>query len=214
MEGVMDCLNCGGHINLIQQDYSFDTKELGIVVIPLVNFYTCGDCGDKSLLAKEARRVDAYINAKVAAAIGDLPIGSFITLNEAAELLGISKQAFSKHKRISRGFIYFVRKGNQKLYYKPSVEKFRDSQDGRILLLQSSLLDRVSKIQDTDMATWFKEFLLVSPPSANPLFNLTTGEASPSKHIASYSSTNVIHFPTHKASQNSGFLDDVQEAIH
>jgi hypothetical protein len=76
--------------------------------------------------------VTEYAATKIAKAIHQLPIGLFISAGAAADVLGVTKQAFSKNSRIKRGFIYSCKAGDKKLFFRPSVEAFSKSNDGRI----------------------------------------------------------------------------------
>ena len=51
-----------------------------------------------------------------------MPIGNFIATNEAASILGVTKQAFSKNPKIKRGLIYCKKMGARKFFLKKSVE--------------------------------------------------------------------------------------------
>jgi hypothetical protein len=66
------------------------------------------------------------------------PLNAFISATETASILGISRQALHKHKRIRRGFIYCTTFGEKKvrLYLKNSVLQFKKTGDGRFPLRQ------------------------------------------------------------------------------
>jgi len=132
----MKCVYCDRQMTTKLKNYPYETKELGMITIPDVEFYACTrrNCNNELLSEKEAMRVDSIIDEKIREAVNNLPIGQFIDLNETAEILGKTKQAISKSKRIKRGFIYSVEISKKKLYYKPSVEAFGKDGDGRILI--------------------------------------------------------------------------------
>jgi len=69
--------------------------------------------------------------------IENLPFNDFITAPEACRILGISRQAFHKHRRIRKGFIYRAKTGGITLYSKRSVLLFRSNDDGRFPLNES-----------------------------------------------------------------------------
>ncbi|QSV46240.1 helix-turn-helix domain-containing protein [Geobacter benzoatilyticus] len=131
----MRCDMCNGAVSSVIGSISFASKVLGRILVPHVKHSKCRDCGDISIDFNESKKIHDFISKKESDAIYSLPIGDFISLNEAADILGITKQAFSKHSRIKRGFIYSVTIDNKKLFYKKSVEEFkRTGKDGRIML--------------------------------------------------------------------------------
>jgi len=84
-----------------------------------------------------SQKVAKHVLEKQREAIASLSIGEFITSKEAAEILKVSKQAFSKNSKIKRGFIYSVKIGNRNLYHSRSVSLFGERGDGRFPLLTS-----------------------------------------------------------------------------
>jgi hypothetical protein len=131
----MLCDLCNGSRSIVIGSISFKSKPLGTIFVPGIRHSTCRGCGEISIDFEETKKINAYVEKKEAEAILSLPIGDFISLNEAAIILGKTKQAFSKDSRIKRGFIYSVMVDNRKLYYKKSVEAFKQTgKDGRILI--------------------------------------------------------------------------------
>lgn len=129
------CGLCNGQLLEITGPYEVNSKALGIVKVPEVHRFQCSECGDVTLPSEEAGKVSHFTANKVEETIKLLPIGQFIPADQAANILGVSKQAFSKNKRIKRGFIYFTELGNSKVYFEPSVEAFAANNDGRISLV-------------------------------------------------------------------------------
>jgi len=111
-----NCEYCGGTITTVKTVLSFKNMALGTVSAPDIEQHV----------------------------INNLPVSDFISLNQAADLLGISKQAFSKHPRVKRGFIYSTTIDNKKFFYKRSVEAFRDTKDGRVEIDGCVLLQLIS----------------------------------------------------------------------
>lgn len=136
----MLCDLCNGTRSIIIGGLSFKSRPLGSIYVPSIRYSKCRDCGDVSIDFEETKKINTYIKKKEAEAICSLPIGEFISSNEAAVLLGKTKQAFSKDSRIKRGFIYHVVVDGRKLYYKKSVEEFkRTGKDGRINIQLSTM---------------------------------------------------------------------------
>ena len=130
----MKCLKCNRDLKENFGGFAFASKELGKIRVPDIYWLQCLGCGDTFLSAGEGQKITDYIRAEIIAKIGKLPIGSFVTANEASSILGMSKQAFSKHRRIKRGFIHSYDFDGKKYYYKDSVLAFKESGDGRVLL--------------------------------------------------------------------------------
>jgi len=130
----MDCHGCSGKIIEVKKDYHFESKALGIVQVPNITFHECTSCGKRVINFQEAKKVTDFVHKKELQALCRLPIGEFLSQNQAAEILEMSKQAFSKNSRIKRGFIYFVQIDGKKFYYSRSVEQFKKNRDGRIRL--------------------------------------------------------------------------------
>ncbi len=128
------CEYCDGKITKVKTSLPFKSKALGTVTVPDIEQYTCSKCGNSSLSLDEANKVSQYVRDKEQHVISNLPVCDFISLNQAAELLDITKQAFSKHPRIKRGFIYSTTIDGKKFFYKRSVEAFKETRDGRISL--------------------------------------------------------------------------------
>lgn len=143
----MRCDICNGTKCKVIGSISFRSRPLGEILVPGIEHTKCCNCGDISIGYNETKKINKYILEKENEAISSLPIKHFISQNEAAEILNVSKQAFSKNSRIQRGFIYSVTIDNKKLYYKKSVEEFkRSGKDGRINICQHIVSQNVSKV--------------------------------------------------------------------
>lgn len=132
----MRCALCNGNIVNKTGDLPFESKTLGRLSIPDISFEECQSCGDKLLSPQDSDKVVKYVRQKEQEAIENMPIGDFIPANEAAKMLGITKQAFSKRPKIKRGLIFSVAKGTRKLFLKKSVELFKKKGNGKFLLSQ------------------------------------------------------------------------------
>ena len=130
----MKCGLCNNELILKKGDVEFDSRSLGRVLVPNLKFYECETCGDKLLSPKESDKAIDYIANRENQLIKKLPIGEFLTANEAAKILKITKQAFSKHPKIKRGLIYSINIGNRKYYHEKSVSLFKEIKNGKFLL--------------------------------------------------------------------------------
>ena len=130
----MKCALCNGRLIKKLGPIEFNSKTIGRILVPNLKFLECNNCGDKIFTPKESDKAIDFIAEKERDAITALPIRDFITANEAAKILGITKQAFSKHPKIKRGLIYFVKIGNRKYYNRKSIELFKEKSNGKYLL--------------------------------------------------------------------------------
>ena len=138
------CEYCDGTVTRITGALPFKSKALGTVVsVPDIEQHKCSKCGNTVISLDEADKVADFIKNREQHVINNLPVSDFISLNQAADLLGISKQAFSKHPRVKRGFIYSITIDNKKFFYKRSVEAFRDTKDGRVSLSWPSIINQI-----------------------------------------------------------------------
>ena len=143
MSQKTNCEQCDGEIATVITALPFRSKALGTVDVPDVEQYVCTTCGDSTLSLDEANKVSQFIRDKEQHIIDNLPACDFLSLNQAAEVLGITKQAFSKHPRIKRGFIYSMTIDNKKFYYKRSVEAFKETRDGRVSLSYHAVVKQI-----------------------------------------------------------------------
>ena len=144
----MKCGLCNNELILKKGDVEFDSRSIGRVLVPNLKFYECEICGDKLLSPKESDKAIEYIANKENQLIKKLPIGEFITANEAAKILKITKQAFSKHPKIKRGLIYSIKIGNRKYYHEKSVRLFKEIKNGKFQLTEQEKIINVQTIDD------------------------------------------------------------------
>jgi len=130
----MKCTICDIKLSIKTGEFEFKSRSLGKILVPDITYFECGVCGDKILSPEESDKVINYVEKEENKSISKLPIGEFITTNEAAEILGITKQAFSKNYKIRQGLIYSAKIGNKKYYHKRSVELFKVKNNGKFPL--------------------------------------------------------------------------------
>ena len=132
----MNCALCNGNIVKKNSFLLFKSKTLGDVTIPSIDFEECEFCRDILLSPESSKKALSYVRQKEQDAINKMPIDDFITAAEAVDILGITKQAFSKNPKIKRGLIYSVKKGRSKFFLKKSVKLFKEKNNGKFLLSQ------------------------------------------------------------------------------
>ncbi len=130
----MKCALCDGVVRTRKGTIEFDNKVLGKVRVPNLTFYECNSCKDQLLTPHSSATASAYIKEKEQEAIDQMPIGDFVDANEAARILSITKQAFSKNPAIKRGLILSTTKGKRRFFLKKSVELFKEKGNGKFLL--------------------------------------------------------------------------------
>jgi hypothetical protein len=136
---ITKCALCDSEVINVKGTYSFKTKYLGTVEVPNIEFERCSGCKNRILSSEAGQVIHEYVLKEEKARIGRIPVDDFITIAEAIEILGITKQAFSKNPKINRGFIYGVTKGSRTLYSKKSVILFKEKKDGRFKLVNPSI---------------------------------------------------------------------------
>lgn len=126
----MECIECGGKIEKKVGDFFFESKIIGKVLVPKIAHKKCRNCDEVLISLDESKKVTDYVKQKEQEAINKLPFEDFITLGDAAKILDISKQAFSKNPRIRRGLILFAEIGGRKCFLKASVLKYKQTKNG------------------------------------------------------------------------------------
>ncbi len=131
---TMKCYNCGHEYFAHNGALAICDEYIGVFIVHNLSYMKCGQCGDKLYTPEAAKQIENSRNAALSAAILSRPIKSFISSSEAASILGISRQALHKHRRIRRGFIFQTRFDGKIVYLKESVLRFKQTGDGRFPL--------------------------------------------------------------------------------
>ncbi len=132
----MRCI-CKNRFTQKKGEVEFKSRSLGKVMVPNLRFLECDNCGEILISTEEGDRATDFIEKEEQKVINNLPIGEFISTNAAAEILEITKQAFSKNQRIKRGLIYSTKIGERRYYHRKSVELFKEKNNGKFLLPRS-----------------------------------------------------------------------------
>ncbi|NOY69126.1 MAG: hypothetical protein GXP53_06490 [Deltaproteobacteria bacterium] len=130
----MRCYDCGETCTRHSGKLQLENHSIGWFEIDSPEYYKCDKCGKLLFPEETLEIIDAFKKEKLNRILEELPVKDFISGQEAADTLGISKQAFHKHRRIRNGFIYSIKKWGKRVYHKKSVELFKSKGDGRFSL--------------------------------------------------------------------------------
>ncbi len=131
----MKCLECGGRYRELTGDLQMVDKYVGEYLVRGVSYSECGGCGQKLFPLETAEIIESQRRKRMDELLGQRPISAFLSASETAKLLGISRQALHKHRRIRRGFIFQIVFSGDIVYLKESVERFKTKGDGRFSLI-------------------------------------------------------------------------------
>ena len=132
----MKCHKCGSSINKISGDLQLEDVKIGSFEVYNVEYFKCDGCNRLFFTEETTKAIEAQKTEKRNQLLSQLPISDFIGATEAAGILGISRQALHKHRRIRRGFIYAIKFEGRTVYNKKSVGLFKETGDGRFCLIQ------------------------------------------------------------------------------
>lgn len=111
-------------------------KYVGPYSVESVDYSQCEECGRRLFPLETARRIEEKRELVLQEKIQSFPIKDFVTGVEAARILGITRQALHKNRRIRRGFIFQTRFSNKAVFLRKSVELFKKTGDGRFTLVE------------------------------------------------------------------------------
>ena len=131
---TMKCPHCGGNYIKRHEDFRFADRVCGTLVLPNAALDKCDSCGDVLLHPGTGERMSELVTKTTVHLLDRLPAGEFAMARQAAELLGVTVQAFNKNRRIQRGFIHQIDMDGHKWYHRPSVLLFKETGDGRFPL--------------------------------------------------------------------------------
>ncbi len=133
---AMKCYECGKGEYRERHEAKFrvDDDEIGTFYVVDVSYMQCSHCGDRLIGSDDARKIEEARDKELDGILQSMPFGGFVSAAVAAKMLGISRQALHKHRRISRGFIYQTVQDGGRFYLKQSVEQFVKLGDGRFTL--------------------------------------------------------------------------------
>ena len=130
----MNCYECGGTYNKKSDLYKLFDPYVGEIVIKGVPYYQCDNCEDILYTEEMAQAIDSERNKRIHEMLVKFPISDFISAADTASILGISRQALHKNRRINHGFIYQTKIGGLTVYLKQSIQQYKKTGDGRFSL--------------------------------------------------------------------------------
>jgi hypothetical protein len=143
----MRCNQCGGTYTNKHGNLELTDDYVGPFTVEAVEYLECDGCGDLAYSPETLRKIEEAKGQALDEKLQSLPLRDFVSAAEATAMLGISRQALHKHRRIRRGFIFQTQFSEKTVYLKRSVELFRDTGDGRFQLIDlDSQVDLVEKV--------------------------------------------------------------------
>ena len=130
----MQCANCSGQYVTVKGYLELNDKILGSFKVQNVEYEECEGCGKKLYPPITLRAIEKAENRRKEDLLSNKPLGEFILATEVAEILGCSRQAVHKNKKIRRGFIHFIRRHDVYYYLRKSAELYKETGDGRLQL--------------------------------------------------------------------------------
>jgi hypothetical protein len=136
----MKCPDCGGNFIKLNNTYELNDRYVGKITILGVPYYKCDNNGEILFTLEMTEAIEQERKRLIQAYLKKYSIGDFISAQSAWKLLGISRQALNKNRRIRKGFIYTFDFNGFLVYLKQSVILFKNTGDGRFPLFQQTAL--------------------------------------------------------------------------
>jgi hypothetical protein len=127
----MRCSECDGVYQLKYGLLTLNSFMVGEYELTDVYYYECYTCKKLAFAEKTVEEIEKIVDKKKEEFLLTLPIESFISLAEAAKILGVTKQGVYRNKKIREGGIYTLNHCGRKLYNFESVNLFKETGDGR-----------------------------------------------------------------------------------
>ena len=145
----MNCLECGGEYIEKSGTYELQDPYVGKLVIRGFTYYQCDKCEDILYSESMAQEIEIERDKRIHEILSQFPISDFISSTETASILGISRQALHKNRRINHGFIYHIKSCGSIVYLKQSVLQYKNNNDGRFQLIFHGDIPSYEYVQNT-----------------------------------------------------------------
>ena len=130
----MNCYECNGTYRETTDLLQLDDAYVGTIGIEGIPYLICDNCNDILYTEQMSRAIDDARQKRIKELLGKLPLNDFISATDTASILGITRQALNKNRRISNGFIYYTMIGNFTVFLEQSVLRYKEIGDGRFPL--------------------------------------------------------------------------------
>lgn len=163
----MRCYECGVPYIEKHGSLALHSEIVGNYSVYNVDYFECESCGARLYPKDTAKKIEAAEQHKLVELVAKIPAGNLVSSIEAADFLGISRQAFHKHRKIKNGFVYSIVLGGNKFFDKKSLRLYKETGDGRYKLHdeQAYAKKKYKALPVTDMESEYKELMQAS--SAN-----------------------------------------------
>lgn len=183
----MKCYFCNGEFKKTHGLLTLCDESIGRFHVEDVDYYKCNKCKEFLFPEKTAVKIEKKEREIRESLIRNIPINEFVSATEAANILGISRQAIHKNRRINKGFIYSTEIEGKKFYSKKSIQLFMKTGDGRFPLKTERETPKVKYIITTQL-----------PVSEEEKFTELTGDNS--EVLSSWFAS--VNIPTEKKYAN------------
>lgn len=130
----MNCYQCGGVYEAKSDSLQVFDFYVGKIEVRNTPYYECTDCHDILYTEQMSRAIQTQRNKLIHELLIQFPLAHFLNSTQVSSMLGISRQALHKHRRIKHGFIYQTKFAGITLYLKQSVLRFKRTGNGRFPL--------------------------------------------------------------------------------
>ncbi len=172
----MRCYNCDVQYEKRSGLLTFNNKHIGIFSVDITDYKECPMCGKQLLKKAQAETVEVEASRILNSFISKLDIADFVFASEAQTILGCSRQAFHKNKRIKNGFIHSYKIGDRRVYHKKSVELFKETGDGRFPLYKKTTTT-ITQLYENELTEVVQQtsFVVLNDQAGSEGFFLDTG---------------------------------------
>lgn len=130
----MNCYQCGGVYEAKSDSLKIFDFYVGRIEVRGIPYYQCRNCNDILYTEEMSRAIETERTRRIHELLIQYPLADFLNSTQVSSMLGISRQALHKHRRIKHGFIYQTKFAGITVYLKQSVLRFKSTGDGRFPL--------------------------------------------------------------------------------
>ncbi len=134
----MKCYECGGTYSEVSALLEINDPFVGPIYIPNAHYYQCDKCKGTLYPVETAKAIDKARTKRLLELLRKKPVEDYVSAAEAADMLGVTRQAFNKNRRIRHGFIFQTTMSRTTVYLRDSVALFLKTGDGRFPLRKDS----------------------------------------------------------------------------